>query len=68
MKNEMENTYAWQQRLIRRYGGYTKDDFESQQREIAKLHKALADALESMEDADVQLAERTIRRGLGEKI
>jgi hypothetical protein len=53
---DLENSYDY------------REELESQQREIVKLKKALADALESMEDADMQLAERTIRRGLGEKV
>lgn len=39
-----------------------KDDQDS----VMRLRKALADALESMEDGDMQLAERVIRRGLDE--
>ena len=45
-----------------------REELDSQQREIIKLKKALTDALESMEDADMQRAEQMIRRGLGEKI
>ena len=45
-----------------------REELRSQKAEIDKLHKALADALECMEDADMQLAERTIRRALGEKV
>lgn len=39
-----------------------------QNKEIDKLRNALSAALEYMEDADMQLAERTIRRALGEKV
>jgi hypothetical protein len=43
-------------------------ELREQKQQIDKLHKALTDALECMEDADMQLAERTIRRALGEKV
>jgi hypothetical protein len=43
-------------------------ELTNQHSEIMRLRKALADALESMEDADMQLAERVIRRGLNDKV
>jgi|TARA_R110000787_G_scaffold212495_1_gene322156 hypothetical protein len=41
-----------------------REELQAQQREIVKLRKALTDALESMEDADIQLLLRPIRRVL----
>jgi len=43
-------------------------ELANQHAEIMRLRKALADALESMEDADMQLAERVIRRGLDDNV
>ena len=43
-------------------------ELAKQHAEIMRLRKALADALESMEDADMQLSERVIRLGLYDKV
>ena len=45
-----------------------REELTAQKAEIDKLHDALAFALECMEDAEMRLAERTIRRALGEKV